>query len=34
MLTTLEWKELVAAGGLLLVSGAVYWAVERRKPKV
>jgi len=37
MLMTLEWKELAAAGGLVIVSGAIYGTSEimqkKRKPK-
>jgi hypothetical protein len=29
-LTTLEWKELAAAGGIVLGSGAAYWIYERK----
>jgi basic amino acid/polyamine antiporter, APA family len=31
MLTTLEWKELTAAGGVVIVSGAIYGIRERRR---
>jgi amino acid transporter len=31
MLTTLEWKELVAAAGLVVAAGAIYWVWERRR---
>jgi hypothetical protein len=31
MLTTLEWKELVAAAGLVATAGVVYWISEQRK---
>jgi amino acid transporter len=30
-LTTLEWKELAAAGGLVLGSGTAYWIYERKR---
>lgn len=30
MLTTLEWKELAAAAGLVAVSGAIYGIRERK----
>jgi hypothetical protein len=30
MLTTLEWKELAAATGLVLISGLVYWVIEHK----
>ncbi|PWU12299.1 MAG: amino acid permease [Verrucomicrobia bacterium] len=31
MLTTLEWKELAAATGLVLVSAVVYWFIEHKR---
>jgi amino acid transporter len=31
MLTTLEWKELVAAAGLVIVSGVAYWISTRQR---
>jgi hypothetical protein len=32
MLTTLEWRELIAAFTLVGVSGTVYWLYGRRAP--
>ena len=31
MLTMLEWKELLAAAGLVVIAGVVYWICERKK---